>query len=104
MIKEKILQLNREKTIFWSLLTIFIFAIGMYMYLINTTVRNVVASQNLESKITQLNLSISSKEFQYIKSRNAVNLNLAYAMGFKDASAKTYITEKSTKSVSFLSN
>jgi hypothetical protein len=102
--KERILQINSEKTIFWALLTTFIFAIGLYMYFINTTVRNVVASQNLETKITQLNLAISSKEFQYIKNRNAVNLNLAYSMGFRDVSAKTYITEKSTKSVSFLSN
>ncbi len=102
--KERILQINREKTIFWGLLMTLIFAIGLYMYFINTTVRNVVASQDLETKITQLNLAISSKEFQYIKNRNAVNLTLAYSMGFRDASAKTYITEKSTKSVSFLSN
>ncbi len=104
MIYEKVLQLNREKTIFWALLSVLVFSLGFYMYLINTTVRNVVSTQNLESKISQLNLSISNKEFKYISNRNAVTLNLAYSMGFKDISSKKYITEKSTKSVSFLSN
>ncbi len=100
----RILQLNREKTIFWSLLGVLIFSIGFYMYLINTTVHNVVSSQNIESQITQLNLAISNKEFQYINNRNAVTLSLAYKLGFKDASPKSYISEKSTKGVSFLSN
>jgi hypothetical protein len=98
------LQVNREKTIFWSLLLTLLLSIGFYMYLINTTVRNVVATQNLEAKISQLNLSISSKEFKYISDRNAVTLNLAYSMGFKDIESKTYIKEKSTKSVGVLSN
>lgn len=95
---------NREKTIFWGLLVILILSACFYMYLINTTVKNVVASQNLEAEATRINLSISNKEFQYIKSRNAITLNLAYSMGFKDVSAKTYLNEKSTKGVSFLSN
>ena len=101
---ERILYFNREKAIFWSLLGILAMSVGFYMYLINTTVHNVVASQNLEAKVSQLNLAISSKEFQYIKNRNAVTINLAYSLGFKDALAKTYISEKSTKGVSFLSN
>lgn len=98
------LQINREKTIFWSLLMTLLVAIGFYMYLINATVRNVVATQNIEAKISQLNLSISSKEFKYISNRNAVTLNLAYSMGFRDIESRTYIKEKSTKSVGVLSN
>lgn len=100
----KIINLNRERTIFWSLLAILVMAIGFYMFFINTTVRNVVASQDLEAKITQLSLAISSKEFQYINNRNAVTIGLAYSMGFRDASAKAYINEKSTNEVSFLAN
>lgn len=100
---ERILT-NKEKTIFWALLTSLIFSACFYMYLINTTVKNVVASQNLESDISKLNLDISSKEFQYIKNRNAITLGLAHSMGFRDVSAKTYINDTSTKGVSFLSN
>ena len=95
---------NREKTIFWSLLGILVLSACFYMYFINTTVKNVVASQNIESQISKINLSISNKEFEYIKSRNAITLNLAYNLGFKDVSAKSYINEKSTKGVSFLSH
>lgn len=101
---EKILYLNKEKKIFWTLLSVLVFSVAFYMYLINTTVHNVVASQNLEAKVSALNLAISNKEFEYINNRNAVTINLAYSLGFRDVSAKTYITEKSTKGVSFLSN
>ncbi len=101
---ERILQLNREKTLFWSLLGIFIFSISFYMYLINTAVHNVVSSQNLEAKISGLNLAISNKEFQYINSKNAITMVLAYSMGFREASPKTYLREKFTNSVSFLSD
>ncbi len=100
---KKTLQIN-EKKIFWTLLSILLLSICFYMYFINTTVRNVIATQNIESKISQLNLSISNKEFKYISEKNSINMNLAYSMGFKDASSKIYITEKSTKSVSLLSN
>ncbi len=101
---ERILNLNKEKTVFWTLFGVFIISICFYMYFINTTVHNVVARQNMETQISQLNLAISNKEFIYIKNRNAVTLNLAYSMGFKDVSAKNYIREESTKEVSFLSN
>lgn len=99
----KVLQINNEKTIFWTLLTVFLLAIGLYIYLINSTVRNVVATQNIEGQIAQLNLAISNKEFSYINKRNTVTLNLAYSLGFKEVSAKTYLPKQSTKEVSFLS-
>ncbi len=91
---EKVLQLNTEKNIFWTLVAILAFCAMFYMYSINVTIRNVVARENLENKAAELTLTIGNKEFQYISLRNTVTLPLAYSLGFKDVTAKTYITKK----------
>jgi hypothetical protein len=99
---EKVLQLNNEKTIFWSLIAGLFLSICFYMYFINATVHNVVARQNLEAEASTLTLAIGNKEFKYITERNNVTLQVAYAMGFKDVTAKTFITKDSSKQVSYL--
>ncbi len=90
---EKIMQLNREKNIFWTLIGILLFCLCFYMYSIDTTVHNGVLYQELQSKISKLSLSVGDSEFQYINAQNAVTLPLAYSMGFKDVSQKTYISK-----------
>jgi len=102
--KEKILELNTEKNIFWSLVGLLFLFSGFYMYSINATIHNVVQRQNLENNASQLALTIGSEEFKYISLRNEVTLPLAYSLGFKDAPAKTFISKKSSGYVSYLSN
>ena len=99
---EKVLQLNREKTIFWTLMGVLLLSLGFYMYSIRVTVSNVVARQSLETEISVLTLSIGSQEFQYITKRNAVTLQLAHSLGFKDAITKTYISQKTGLEVAIL--
>lgn len=100
---EKILELNNEKTIFWSLLAVLFLCLGFYMYFINVTVHNVVLRQDLEAEASQLTLAIGNQEFEYITKRNNVTLQLAYSLGFEDSSAKTFITKKPNSQVSVLS-
>ena len=99
---EKVLQLNREKTIFWALLGIIFLCASFYMYFINITVYNTVSRQNLEKESTQLTLKIGNEEFQYITMRNSVTLPLAYSLGFKDVSVKIFISRDITPSVAYL--
>jgi hypothetical protein len=100
---EKVLQINREKTIFWSLLTILFISIFFYMYFINTTIHNVVLRQNLEAEASKLSLSIGNEEFQYITKRNEVTLQLAYSLGFKEVSDKTFVYRNPSRDVAYLS-
>lgn len=100
---ERVLKLNNEKTIFWSILGAILLCFGFYMYFINATIHNVVARQNLETEASSLTLAIGNQEFQYITSRNNVTLQLAYSLGFKDVSAKTFISKNTSRQVSFLS-
>lgn len=100
---EKILQLHTEKNIFWTLLGILLLCTAFYMYAINLTIHNVVSRQNLDNKASELTLSISSKEYTYITMRNNITLPLAYSLGFKDVSEKTFVSRNSTSFVSYLS-
>ena len=100
---EKILELNREKTLFWTLLCVLFLSASLYIYFINATVHNVVARQNLEDQSSGLTLTIGSEEFQYINSRNTINLDLAYSLGFKETKVKSYISRTpSISPVAFL--
>lgn len=101
---EKVLQLNTEKNIFWFLIGILLLCSVFYMYSINVTIRNVVARQNLENKISELTLSVGNDEFQYISLRNNVTLALAYSLGFKDVKEKTYISKKTVGYISQSTN
>ena len=100
---EKVLELNREKTIFWALLGTLLLSLGFYMYCVNSTVHNVVTRQNLENEASKLTLSIGSEEFKYISKRNSITIQLAYSMGFQDVSKKIFIQSKPETSVAFLS-
>lgn len=101
---EKVLELNREKTIFWTLLGILFLCAGFYMYFINTTIHNIVTRQNLESESSKLTLAIGSEEFKYISMRNGVTLDLAYSLGFKDITAKRFISKSVNSQVSYLTH
>lgn len=94
---EKVLVINNEKTIFWSLAGVLILAMGFYMYFINTTIHNTVARQNLEAEASSLSLSIGNKEFQYISKRNNVTLAMAHSLGYRDNKQISYVNEASSK-------
>jgi hypothetical protein len=97
-----ITQINKEKAIFWTLFGILILSIGFYIFCINATVRNVVSREQSENAANKIALDISNKEFQYISMRNSVTLYLAYSMGFRDVSQKTFINKNSNGVVSYV--
>src|ERR1035437_10713418 len=91
---EKIIQLNTEKNIFWTLVGILFFCMCFYMYSINITVRNVVLRSTLQNKISELTLSTSNSEFESITAQNNVTLASAYSLGFKDVAEKIYVSKR----------
>lgn len=103
MIREKILQLNinKEKVAFWTLIGILFLCIGFYMYSINMTVRNVVAREKIEARISELALSTSNSEFQYINKRNGITLSTAHVLGFQDVAEKKFVSKNSVSLVSY---
>lgn len=99
---EKVLQINRERTIFWSLIVAIFLTVAFYMFCVNATVHNIVLRENLESEASDLVLSISNQEFQYIKAKSAISMETAKTLGFREVSQKTYINKNSENQVSYL--
>ena len=99
---EKVLQINREKYIFWTLIGILFVCAGFYIFCINTTVRNVVTRQKLENQTGQLILKIGNSEFQYIALKNKITLPIAYSLGFRDVLEKTFVSRESVSKVAYI--
>ncbi|MFZ2522602.1 MAG: hypothetical protein WAX44_03780 [Minisyncoccia bacterium] len=99
---ERVLQFNKERIIFLTLVGALFISMCFYIYYINITVHNVVARQNLENEASQLTLSIGNKEFEYISMRNAIDLSLAQSLGFRETAVRTYISAQSQDSIAIL--
>lgn len=86
---------------FWTLVTISVLSLFIYIYAINTTARNIALSQDLERQMANISVNFNSLEFAYIELRNNVTLELAYQHGFQEAQSPLYVSRNSSQSLSF---
>ncbi|MCC2630929.1 MAG: hypothetical protein K0S38_738 [Candidatus Paceibacter sp.] len=84
------------KTVFFVTLAALLSTFIFYVYLVNKTVMNVVARQQVERAISEHSTSLGALEFKYIGLKNAVTLELAYAKGFTDATPVSFIARENT--------
>ncbi|MES3004617.1 MAG: hypothetical protein V4690_00725 [Patescibacteria group bacterium] len=101
-ILSKVSTLDKERVLFWAMLSLLVLCAGFYMYFINSTVYNTVARQNFETEASALALEIGKDEFSYIAKRNTITVDLAYTLGFKDVAVKKYVTRGSSDKFAFL--
>lgn len=73
-----------QKRIFHSMIYTIIFLAVCYVLLLGSMVWNIVARKNIELQATTLGTQVSSLELQYLDLSGKVDLNMAYAMGFKE--------------------
>ena len=84
-----------QKPAVWTLLVLNIVLAGGYVYAVNRTVFNVVASTKAEKALAQSSAASADLESKYISLKNKINLDFAYAQGFKDASnQQVFIVKK----------
>ncbi len=91
-------QSSTEKKILLALCAFVVFLLFSYVYLVNKTVWNVVARKNISTEVVKINDDISKLEYSYLTLKNAVSINNAYAMGFKDiegSSSTLFVTRNS---------
>ncbi len=93
-IEQTIHEYSQEKKIMLVLLAIIVMLCFSYAYMVNKTVWNVVTRKNTTAKISAVTNQVSQLEYSYITLKNAVSINNAYALGFKDANDKdtTYVS------------
>ena len=70
------------------LLVLNVMLVGGYVYAVNRTVFNVVASTKANKALAQSSATTADLESHYIALKNKVTLDFAYAQGFQDASNK----------------
>ena len=102
--KEKILEINKSKNIFWMLLFGIALSLSFYIYSVSQTTFNIVNREKLENDMLEIRFSLSDLESRYMAKKNSVNLEYAYSIGFKDASAVKYISKKSLGKALSLNN
>jgi len=86
---------NRIKFVKWFLLVAIIVSISAYLYLVNDSVFTVVARQNNEEKISQLETEVSTLEADYMSRLNLITLNYAKSLGYLDATGQVSYFVKS---------
>jgi cell division protein FtsL len=83
VIKKQIEKIEyREKKIFWTLFSVFVFFLVLYGVLVNKAIMNAVAQQNLEKNIASLNSAVDAMDFQYLNMENNITMDTASADGF----------------------
>jgi hypothetical protein len=99
---EKILSIHidQRKNMFLGAMTLIGMCMCMYIYMVTTTIRNIVAEKNISSQISDMSQKISSKEFALIGLESGVTLEYAQSLGFADAKSKVFITPSSVSYVS----
>lgn len=93
-------QMHKEKVLFWTLSGFLLLSAVLYMYCVQSTVRNVVSGQTLEAEASHLALSMGAEEFKYISMRNSINLDAAKQLGFTETDQKKFISPSSLGFVS----
>ena len=87
----------KEKKIFWSLFSLFVFFIVSYGFLLNSTMINTVSKQRMEKEMVSLSSQVNSLEFQYLNIKNSITLGLAQSKGFIPVVSDKFATIDSTQ-------
>ena len=93
IIKKQIKNLEyREKSIIWSLFSVFVLLFVSYGFLVSSSMANAVQRQDLSKQNATLNSEINSKEFAYLEAKNSITMELAEKEGFVAVNNQKFIS------------
>jgi len=98
-IQAKAIAISNNRLVLWLLLCTFTLSFGLYVVLINQTVRNVARLQTLQGELSQYTSHIGELEFKYIMLRNDVTIDTAHELGFIDVNQTKFIPRPSLSSL-----
>jgi hypothetical protein len=88
----------REKKMFFVLFSVFVFFLISYGVLVNSTIMNAVAKQQMEKDMITLNSEVNAMEFEYINMKNSITMDFAKSLGFVSVSGEHIAVITPTKS------
>ncbi len=62
--KASVVEFNKERKIFWTLIAVVVALVSLYIYFVNQTVLNIVERSTMERQMTALNGQIGNLEFK----------------------------------------
>ena len=81
-----------EQRAFWSLLSIMIALVGLYIYFISMSVMNVVLREEMLLEITAAHSNVGEMEAVYLTKKNAIDAQYATTLGFQPIEKKHFVT------------
>lgn len=88
------LIVHRKKACIWALVFGIIFLSGAYLYLVNSTILHAVAGEEIRTELMTVTSSIAELEATAISMRNAIDINTATALGYREAKISKYIERR----------
>ncbi len=98
--KTKVLEIHKNKLLFFGLAGLCVLSAILYVYGINRTVHNVAERQTIEQELSTRVVRVSDLEFEYMDLKNSVTLDRAIELGFRQTDKVTFVSRKN--SVAFL--
>lgn len=87
---------------FWFMTSVCLLSLGVYVYAINSTARNVAMRAELERSAAEISAELATLEFQYIALKDDVTIELAHVYGFQEVKEPLYVSRGGEKnSLSF---
>jgi len=96
-IKENIVEnADIRRTLFYSLICVFILLSAVYLYLISSITFNVLARKSLDVTVRTLENNINNLEILYLSDLNKIDKNYALKNGFVDVRENLFAIRNST--------
>ncbi len=83
---------GKEKA-FWVLCLVCLCSVIFYIYAINATAHHIAVRENLEDKVAELALQLSTLEFAAISLKNSITMERASELGFRETKTPLYISK-----------
>lgn len=74
-----------ERNVFLLVSSAIAVSFAFYLVFVGVTIVNIVDRKNIESGNRTLSSKVSGLELSYLSESNKIDLNLAYSIGFEDA-------------------
>lgn len=92
-----------RKRILHTMLLVLALLVASYVFIIGSTVFNIVERKSLSTEASNLSSEVRELELTYLSMSSKIDLDLSHSLGFKEVNVE-YATRKSLGSLGFVQN
>jgi len=93
--KSKVLSIKIREKIFWTMLSVFVVSLGLYVHSLLSIINHVVVKESLVKSNNLLTQKVSELEFKNVALKNKINIEFAVARGFSEVKNALYVSRSS---------